>query len=955
MESSGLSKDNFKQFIQNLKDKVISVEGRRVVLKEIKELFNSDSINYNSLLVLLGSYDKLRITQLNELESQEYIDRRDRQLVKQIYSFLDNLKLDDFAIGEAKSDPNKKTEYKKGHLLTKIPKKMQQLKETKCIIRMAFEEFMVEENLVMDKDSITKSHIRIANRMKVEIFDRKKNFEIDSTINAPIQFIGDDSYTEWIFYVKPIAQETGIYPIVLKITIIEFIDGEHTVRNLVVDEEINIVSENVKDHSDYEDEKRAVAMILAGTSNVLSGLDSINPSSESSSINPEAIPSSSTPIPPIPVGGGSILSVVKSITLGLSLTMMAGLAGYLLFPDFQNKVKDIASQLWGNTPTIPKQNLELFAQEKHWNVIKNGSYNEALDFLQKYKDSEDTSTIRLALERIELLEWQRISDMIDSPDIVAEINQYLKVFVGSNYEKNANKLLQNLFLKNPSLKSQLNKVKSLPDGNAIISKIIKKIRAPKIGKILAPVPIPTPNNDPSKTSNKNQIAYNQTKQVDALNPITDTESRYNIDPTSSNYLSSKRLRAGVPYSINDNIFNTDLFSNNDFTKSIFIDSRDNQSYPIMSINEKWWFTRNLNYHTLQSQCYSDQEDCSELGQLYNWNDAKTACPEGWRLPSEKEWSDMLEYLFDKNKNCSSCFDALVEGGEIGFDGNFGGFQSINKKFHAKKYYGYYWSGTEENSLKAKYFVFSQPEKIVNQSSRIKTTSYSCRCIKDTFSDSVLVSIDSTVNIIDSNLIIQDIKLTQFEYNDEEGTGLLTDKRANQTQTYPAIKVNGKWWMAKNLNIHTSNSFSYDNKNQNTALHGRLYTWDSAITACPAGWQLPTLEDWESLIEHFASVGDNNSFMPKSKKRREAYKKLITEGNSGFNATLSGQRKRNEKFDNLNNRGIYWTITPKSKNKAWNFTFNVNPLNDEFHINRFVNNKDFAHSCRCIKIDETSPK
>ena len=61
-------------------------------------------------------------------------------------------------------------------------------------------------------------------------------------------------------------------------------------------------------------------------------------------------------------------------------------------------------------------------------------------------------------------------------------------------------------------------------------------------------------------------------------------------------------------------------------------------------------------------------------------------------------------------------------------------------------------------------------------------------------------------------------------------------------------------MAENLNYRytaatslDSSSFCYNNKESNCAKYGRLYTWNAAKKACPAGWHLPSKVEFEMLI------------------------------------------------------------------------------------------------------------
>lgn len=65
--------------------------------------------------------------------------------------------------------------------------------------------------------------------------------------------------------------------------------------------------------------------------------------------------------------------------------------------------------------------------------------------------------------------------------------------------------------------------------------------------------------------------------------------------------------------------------------------------------------------------------------------------------------------------------------------------------------------------------------------------------------------------------------------------------------YGEVTVGGATWMDANLAWEApSGSFCYENDPQNCATGGRLYNFDVATTACPAGWHLSTDDDWKAL-------------------------------------------------------------------------------------------------------------
>lgn len=71
--------------------------------------------------------------------------------------------------------------------------------------------------------------------------------------------------------------------------------------------------------------------------------------------------------------------------------------------------------------------------------------------------------------------------------------------------------------------------------------------------------------------------------------------------------------------------------------------------------------------------------------------------------------------------------------------------------------------------------------------------------------------------------------------------------------YRAIEIGGKIWLAQNFRYldptgHVDGIDYVNNSSEKMEDYGNLYTWETAQALCPAGWHLPTDEEWEKLFE-----------------------------------------------------------------------------------------------------------
>jgi len=94
------------------------------------------------------------------------------------------------------------------------------------------------------------------------------------------------------------------------------------------------------------------------------------------------------------------------------------------------------------------------------------------------------------------------------------------------------------------------------------------------------------------------------------------------------------------------------------------DERDGQTYQTVKLGDQTWLAQNLNYETdNNSWCYNDDPDnCETYGRLYDWDAAMTACPDGWHLASDEEWSALIKYLDPRANPSADLAESEIAGG-----------------------------------------------------------------------------------------------------------------------------------------------------------------------------------------------------------------------------------------------------------------------------------------------------
>jgi uncharacterized protein (TIGR02145 family) len=160
---------------------------------------------------------------------------------------------------------------------------------------------------------------------------------------------------------------------------------------------------------------------------------------------------------------------------------------------------------------------------------------------------------------------------------------------------------------------------------------------------------------------------------------------------------------------------------------------------------------------------------------------------------------------------------------------------------------------------------------------------------------------------------------------------------NDGKRYMTVKIGGQWWMAENLketqyrdgtaipNVKGASQWAdsstgarcaYNNSETTANTYGYLYNWYAVADArhiAPAGWHVPTEEDWDTLEDYLGD--DAGSKLADNASLWEEYDDLrqnASFGQSGFSALPGGYRTCGGGFwFTLGYYANFWSSTEES--------------------------------------------
>jgi len=402
----------------------------------------------------------------------------------------------------------------------------------------------------------------------------------------------------------------------------------------------------------------------------------------------------------------------------------------------------------------------------------------------------------------------------------------------------------------------------------------------------------------------------------------------NVNGSSTTELSSATdLEKSSDSKINSNISSSSTYKEPEDSDH-FVDARDGRKYKIAHLFSQSWMAENLKYEDGESTCiYWNPENCEEYGRFYTWEGATKACPEGWRMPTQKDWNLISKetwragyYEYTGFLTATSGVDSM---GTYGFGARFTGIDTVGTDSLGKdgwvglNYSVDYWVagefndeygfGVEMNMTNGSpSFLFNDRHALPNKKYRLPV-----RCIKET-------------------------------------EGSMTDSRDGQT--YRTIAIGNQVWIGENLNYKTDSSRTRTGEENNPHKYGQLYSYNDAEKVCPSGWHLPTVEEWQPLIN---LVDDNAASARLTLKSSEGWSnEYIREDDYGFTAYPSGYINdfggleiNGKTFLEYDDNALMWAKTPEqNKNKS------AIMISDNFFDAEAIENEPTYnfYSVRCIR-------
>ncbi|MEN8121234.1 MAG: FISUMP domain-containing protein [Bacteroidota bacterium] len=171
------------------------------------------------------------------------------------------------------------------------------------------------------------------------------------------------------------------------------------------------------------------------------------------------------------------------------------------------------------------------------------------------------------------------------------------------------------------------------------------------------------------------------------------------------------------------IFSSPVFSQ----ENIITDERDGKQYKTVRIGHQVWMAENIDFESENSWWYNDKKRYrKKYGRLYTWSAAMNACPSGWHLPSDEEWTKLIGFYGGEKFAAKEL--SIV--GRSGFDVRFSGLRDSTGVFYDIGHDANFWSSISVEKNNAWRCFFTRGYNDVVQDYYSKEGGLSVRCIQD---------------------------------------------------------------------------------------------------------------------------------------------------------------------------------------------------------------------------------
>lgn len=153
----------------------------------------------------------------------------------------------------------------------------------------------------------------------------------------------------------------------------------------------------------------------------------------------------------------------------------------------------------------------------------------------------------------------------------------------------------------------------------------------------------------------------------------------------------------------------------------FIDARDKHAYGYVKLGNHTWMADAVMLKTSTSHNPNNQEERAlREGRLYNWQEAQTICPEGWRLPKLAEFEELIRencVIADEDGLYAGCKDKLAAKGLQLY--NTGFFNDYEQGYYeSADEFSFYWTSDEINEGHASVLTVIHNDAHLSQSAKL---------------------------------------------------------------------------------------------------------------------------------------------------------------------------------------------------------------------------------------------